>query len=154
MNYDSKRFYFGFTIIELLIVISIVGILAALGLASYVDFNRSQIVSQAAAKIVQDLRLAQSLAANNVKPEDCSTLESYSFILSGNSYEITSDCSTSVMVNSGFVPNNLQLVGFSTVKFKVLSHGVETTGGSSLAVSGFGKTKTIIVGEGGEINVN
>lgn len=144
----------GFTLIETLVTISIIGILSSVGLASYINFNRKQLVIQSARKILEDMRLAQSLASNNQKPEGCDTLSGYSFSVSGTSYTITADCSSAYTVKTGSIPANLTISGFSKVEFKVLRQPVITTGGNSLTVTGFGKSKTINVGVGGEMNLD
>ena len=148
----------GFTLIELLVVITLVAVLSSLGLASYIDFNRSQIVTQAASKIVSDLRLAQSLAANSQKPDgDCGTLQGYLLEISGNSYTLNVNCANPAYdknpVKSESVTDSLTVTGFSKVEFPVLKQPVRKTGGDTLQISGFGRTKTIIVGGAGEISL-
>jgi len=146
-----KKFWFfvfplGFTLVELLVVISIVGILSAVGLASYINFSRNQLVAQAARKIAQDLRLAQSLASNNQKPETCSsTLVSYTFSINQTlkKYFIYANCGGDpIEVKTDSVPTVLSLGGTTLVKFKVLRQGVETTGGDSIFVTGFSGSRS------------
>ena len=60
-----------FTLIELLVVTSIMGILFTLGIAAYNNFNRNQILGQAAKTLRNDLRLVQSKASSGEM--DCST---------------------------------------------------------------------------------
>lgn len=144
----------GFTLIEILVTISIIGILSSVGLASYINFNRQQLVIQSARKILDDMRLAQSLASNNQKPEDCDVLFGYSFSISGTGYTITADCSSVYTIKTGSIPANLTTSGFSKVEFKVLRQPVKTTGGNSLMVTGFGLSKIISVGVGGEMSLN
>lgn len=149
----------GFTLIELMVVISITAILSALGIAGYMEFNRRQILTQASRMIRQDLRLAQSLAFNNQKPSDCGTLDDYTFKLVNKTYKIFADCSNpdysyvDSPTKEVTLPEILSLNGFTQVKFKVLSSGVILTGGPQLTIVGWGLLKTITVGEGGEINL-
>jgi len=160
----------GFTLIELLLMISLMGILFTVGITNYTDFNRRQTVYQAARQIVQDLRLAQSLAANNQKPlppSPCGTLDSYTFILNSvnKTYKIDINCSNppyNSTFRDDFSPllSDLTLSGFSTVKFKVLRQALECippptppSTSCELTVSGFGKSKKVIVGSGGAINI-
>lgn len=146
----------GFTLVELLIVISITAIVTTVGIASYIDFNRAQIVNQAAKKIVQDLRMAQSLATNNQKTPGClGTINNYTFTRSGLSYSISINCegpAYTETVKTGSVAG-VGLSGFTAAKFKVLRQGVVMTGRSNLTVSGFGKTKTISVDPAGAIYI-
>lgn len=154
-----KKFWFfvfplGFTLVELLIVISIIGILSAVGLASYVNFSRNQLVAQAARKIAQDLRLAQSLASNNQKPESCpSILLSYTFFIDQGQkkYFIYANCGgDQIEVKKDSIPGVLVLEGVTAVQFKVLRQGVVTTpsGSNSIFVAGFGRRKKIKIDAG------
>lgn len=150
---------FGFTLIELLISIAVILIIAAGGLAGYLNFNRSQMVLQGAKQIADDLRLAQSLANNQQKPQSsCGILESYFFSRSGNSYTIMPGCSgpaySGSPVKTSSVLATLTLSGAAQIRFRILRQGVAFTGGNTITVSGFGKTKTVIVEEGGIISVN
>jgi len=152
----------GFSLIELLIVVSIISILSVIGVASYINFSRSQTVTQAARKIVQDMRLAQSLANNNQKPEPnvcfngCKTLDGYTFSLDNGSYTLFANCINPV---ENCAPIKLETLtgftfdGFTTVKFKVLRRGVDFPGGKTLTVGAFGKEKKIIVDDGGSVMI-
>ncbi|HUV72183.1 MAG TPA: prepilin-type N-terminal cleavage/methylation domain-containing protein [Clostridia bacterium] len=163
MNYGRRSIKFGFTLIEILVVVSVMAILSSVGFASYINFSRSQMVTQAAGKIIEDLRLTQSLAANNQKPEgDCSTLDGYSFFInkSQKTYKIEVNCSPAYggdSIRTGSVPSNLAITGFNKIEFKVLTRGVVATppGSLILTVSGFGGrwSKTIRIDPGGAIKL-
>lgn len=154
-NYQSCP---GFTLVELLIVISVTAIVTAIGIASYVDFNRAQIVNQAAKKIAQDLRMAQSLAANNQKPPSgCGTLNAYTFSINLDTrvYTITPVCTPAYSgseIKTGSV-SGVSLSGLTFAQFKVLRQGVVMTDGSNLTVSGFNKEKVVVVEPGGAIYI-
>lgn len=157
----NGKFFLGYTLIELLIVISLIGILSSVGLAVYNNFNRNQLITASAKKIVGDLRLTQSLAANNQKPADsCGVLNGYIFVISGTSYHIDVDCSNPVYnnnpVKTGFIASNIVTTGFTRVKFMVLRQGIIFTGGQTLTLTapGFSKTKIITVDRGGGINIS
>lgn len=68
-NYSRQK-RAGFTLVELLVVVGIIGILTAIGIASYNDFNQARAVEKAAQELKTNLRLAQSKAVNNEKPCD------------------------------------------------------------------------------------
>jgi len=149
----------GFTLVELLVAISLVGILSGIGITSFINFRQNQIVNQAASQIVQDLRLTQSMALNGQKPTGCSQLQGYFFKLdlSGRTYKIyaectggcPSGCSEGNPAKSDKVSDKLTLSGFTLVEFKVLNRGIVTTGGSKLDVTGFTKKKTVTIDQSG-----
>lgn len=164
-----KKLASGFTLIELLVTISIMGILMAIVIVSYIDFNRRQILLQATRQIVQDLRLAQSLASNNQKPDaatcssGCSTLDGYIFLLDGGTYTIFANCYSgdfttgcdpikSVTLSETF-GTDFSFSGFTMARFRVLRQGVMLTGGGTLIVTAFGKSQTIAVDKGGSIRI-
>lgn len=152
------------TLIELLVVISIIGILSTIGLATYINFNRTQILVQTTRRLVQDLRLAESLAVNNQKPVSCMNdpLEYYAFVVTAeHSYKITYKCGGN---EADLKPTPETISSQVTISpspwsasFKVISRGVIFSGGDSanrLTISGFDKTKTIIISKAGDINLN
>jgi len=151
----------GFTLIELLVVIALTGILSTIGLVNYMDFNRSQVVNQASKKIVQELRFAQNMAQTNKKEgTDCDTLKNYSVNFSGNTYTINRLCFSS-LPNVTPTPSLIKtdsvtavtLTGFTYVEFPVLRQAPTTIGGNTMTVTGYNKTRTIIVDPGGTIKI-
>lgn len=152
MNYGRK----GFTFIELLIVISLGVIISSIGLVGYVNFSRTQILTQSCRKVIADLRLAQSLADNNQKPSGCSTLSGYIFeVVDEQTYRIDADCPEGKMeYKEDSIPNDLSMSGFSQIDFKVLKQGLVPTGGSTLTISGFGRKRHITVSQGGVIKLS
>lgn len=55
----------GFTLVELLVVVSILAILLSIGIASYNNFNKSQQLKQAQENISATIKLAQTRAQTN-----------------------------------------------------------------------------------------
>ena len=156
----------GFTLIELLISLTLVAFLGSLGLATYVQFNRRQILNNAVRGLVSDLRLAQSKAQSGERPPGSSCLGDlldYQILISfsGNlTYSLVANCSgrQSIPIKAGPVLNSLiqKDSGFNWVKFKTLRRGAETypeeENSLVLSLSGFGETRTITVGQAGEIS--
>ena len=58
----------GFTLIELMITIALMGLLFNLGIARYLDFNRRQSTTTIGLKLKNDLRSIQQKALSGVKP--------------------------------------------------------------------------------------
>lgn len=67
---NSLKNDLGFTLIEILIVVAIIGVLTTVGIASYNNFNERRIIEKAASDLKLYIRLAASKAMNNEK--DCS----------------------------------------------------------------------------------
>lgn len=150
----------GFTLIEILVSISILAILFSFGVTTYIDFNRRQLVAQTAKNIAEDLRLTQSYAENNQKPTGCDTLQSYSldFNLAQRTYTINAHCSADYLVKPTVqLPSVFTFAGFTQMKFKILRQGWECTplaDPCSLSVTGFGlPSQTIVVEKGGVIKI-
>ena len=149
----------GFTLIELLVAISLTIIISSFGLAYYSSFNRRQIVEQTAKKIVSDIRLAQSLALSQQKPPPgctCTNLISYTFTISGTGYTITPDCSLPTTCHDA-VKNvtlgGITLSGTDSIKFMVLTQGVVIAGGSTMTVRKDSYSRTILIGDGGDLKI-
>ena len=92
----------GFSLVELLTVISIMTVLFGFGYSNYRDFQRRQHLESAVRMIKSDLRLAQEMALAGRKPSDCvGDLEGYEFQLSSinsgwsSQYELRTLCASS-----------------------------------------------------------
>lgn len=169
----------GFTLVELLVVFSVMGMLAVLGIAAFVDYSRSQTVATAALEFANMLQVARSRAQSQVKPEtpvcNDNTLDGYAVIvcpygadgttLQKDTYQLGAAC--------GGAPTEETLVekklpspvvfectdddsGYgSGYVFRVISGAVEFGGGAksggSLVIKGYGKQRTVTVYEDGRI---
>lgn len=150
--------YLGFTVIELLVTMVIMGLLFSLGYANYRDFSRRQAVASAGRMVIADLRLAQSKALSGEKP--CTgNLSTYNFVIGAGSYQIKAVCSgtgsNSVITKTQPLPSGILISSsLSPISFKVLGQGtnIPTTGASiTLSQTGTANIQTITVSEGGEI---
>src|SRR3989344_245162 len=109
---NSYRRRFGFTIIELLIVMSILGIATTLVSAAYLSFEKRERVKSAALDLKSNLRLAQNKALSGDKGiqgsgEECpttSTLVGWFVRLeeNKNSYDIVGACQNSPVIEVEF----------------------------------------------------
>ncbi len=101
----------GYTLIEILIVLVIMGLLFAAGYANYRDFSRRQQVISAMRALRSDLRLAQEQAIEGKKPPGCTILNGYKFsVQSPNLYEIDASCTSGdIMVRTIPVPTGITI---------------------------------------------
>jgi prepilin-type N-terminal cleavage/methylation domain-containing protein len=147
---DSCR---GFSLVELLVSITLLALLAGLGLVKYNTYNQQQVVVQAASDLKNNLRLIQNKALSGEK--DCSgTLEGYEVTFGTTSYTYCSRCSggasgTSQTYN---LPDPVQFTLVPTsLFFKVLAQGVLINGSSQIDVTAYGRTESVAVSSLGEI---
>ena len=149
----------GYTFVEVLVSLTIVGLLFSFGFVNFRDFSRRQQLVGVARSMKGELRLAQGKASAGEKPAGCVTLSSYSFQITGSSsYKITANCSGGVDVDIKTV--NLSggvtmLPTSGTISFKVLGQGTNITAGSSFIITltqqGTNNTSFVTVTSGGEI---
>ena len=109
----------GFTIIELLVVISLLGITTTLVSAAYLSFERRERVKTAALDLKSNLRFAQNKALTGDKGipgsgEECAygnTLVGWFVRLdtTGSSYEIVGTCQSSPGAETEFFRNTVRL---------------------------------------------
>jgi len=149
---------FGFTLIELLVVVSIIAILFGVGIAAYNQFNRRQILTQAAKTLKGDLRLAQSKASSGEKDTSVcgsgptsKTLDGWFVTFTNTTYTLYGSCggtqfgSKTVSLSANVFFNPVP----PTIQFKPLAQGVlEAT---QIILSAFGETQTITVTPSGDI---
>jgi len=154
MKKKSCPYQTAFTLIELLVVISVIAILFTIGMAAYNEFNRSQILSQAAKNLKNDLRMAQSKALSGEKPAGCTgTLDGYQFVFTNNTYTLNAICPPNVvLVKSTTLPQNVIFdpVPTQLLTFKVLTRGVDNP--QIITLTAFTtKNQTVNVSASGEI---
>lgn len=148
-----KKFCSGFSLIELLVTITIITLVFSIGLTQYNRFNRRQILIKAKDQLISDLRLTQSKALSGEKPSDCGVdpLSGHKLeFISNSDYQITAVCDSDVVVRSGLsLAEGVEQSGDDEVFFKVLSQGVEVT--AQITLSGFGETQIVDISDVGEI---
>lgn len=91
----GKKLDSGYTFIELLVVMVIMGIILVFGFSSFQQFTQRQIVKSASKQLVNDLNAAQNMATNGNKPANCTNLDGYSVITvagGSNIYNVTANC--------------------------------------------------------------
>jgi prepilin-type N-terminal cleavage/methylation domain-containing protein len=154
-----------YTLIELLVTLSIVGLLFGFGYVSFRDFSRRQALSGSLKKIQGDLRLAQQQALsgkkpNNVKCNPPNRLDSFSFnVYSTSSYKIEANCTggTPVLISDVTLTSGVSIStpSINPINFKVLGQGTNIPKGASTTVTisqaSLGSQLSLTVTDGGEI---
>lgn len=146
----------GYTLVELLVGISIVAVVFAVGFVSYREFSRRQSLTGVTKQLVGDLRLAQQLALTGQKPTtgSCTTLVGYVISrTSSTSYDLIADCS-----NADYVIKTIDMpidttISVGNVTFKVLGQGTDRTSPLTFTITNTstGVSQDITVGIGGDI---
>lgn len=148
----------GFTFIELIVVFSIVAILSTIGIASFLDYSRSQSLQGATNDLTTVLQLARSRSLSQVKPAQCVNEElkgfKVSLSFSDQSYQLDAICSAgSYKILQNFLPQNISFDNIKTTStsffFPVITGGV--TGQGTVVITGYNIEKTIIVSSTGGI---
>lgn len=158
-KYDI-RYTSAYTLIEILVTLTIIGILFSVGFANFRDFSRRQAISGESKSIQSDLRLAQQQATSGQKPSDCiSNLDGYEFqVFAPSEYKIYAICGAisseikDVNITSGISISTPQP---NPIIFKVLGQGTNIAGGGSATITltqaGTSNTINITISSGGEI---
>lgn len=152
----------GYTLVELLVGLSIISIVFGVGFAGYRDFSRRQALTGVSKQLKADLRLIQQLALTGQKPNgvSCDTLNSYTFSrTSASTYNLVANCVNTLGVVSSPVYKSVNLgstITFTSTNalfsFKVLGQGTNLTSPNVIILThSSGNTNTMTVGIGGDI---
>ncbi len=165
-KYDIQKTS-GYTLIEILVALTIVGILFGVGYANFRDFTRRQTLLGTSKKIQADLRVAQALALSGQVPNDpnctgTNRLNGYFFnVISATNYEIRASCSggvvgvatKDVVLSPGITIANPLPVP-NPILFKVLGNGTNISGGNAqitISQAGNPDTTAVTISSGGQI---
>lgn len=133
----------GYTLIEILVGMSITGLIFSFGYASYRDFARRQSLLGSARRIKADLNLAREQALSGKKPSNaaCSAegaLNGYDFYVdSTTSYVIQANC-TGGLVDDKTVEINSELILTSAPNrftFKVIGKGTSLSAPATITLT-------------------
>lgn len=152
-----KSNFLGYTLIEILVVVSIMSILFTVGYANYRDFARKQALTASARQLKSNVSLAREKATTGEKPESgCAVLLGYNIKFSGTNYTLEAVCSdATITVKTINLPSNVtsSTPGTNPIFFKILSKGtnLSTDATITLTQSESGKTESIVVTPEGEV---
>lgn len=158
----------GFTLIEILVGLTIIGMLFSFGFVSYRDFTRRQTLSSFVKQVQGDFRLAQANALAGIKPNSsaCDStyiLDNYGVeVLSSTEYQIIAQCSkvgvsTTITTKDVEIPTGITIStpSINPIKFKVLGQGNNIPSGETVVITltqlGTSNTQTVTISAGGEI---
>jgi prepilin-type N-terminal cleavage/methylation domain-containing protein len=149
-NHSWQR---GFTLVELIVAVSILLLITGAGIASYINLNDRQTLITTAKDLQSYMRAAQKKARAGDKPSGCDTLNSYGLVSAGASPTIVSlkaICDSGSFTSDTLTfPASVTLQNALDMEFLVLSGGVNNSG--TVVLQGKTKTYTFDVNAGGEI---
>lgn len=148
-------FQAGFTLIEIMIVFSIIGILSVISIAGFTVFNETQSLQTSASDVASLLNLAKSRALSQVVASCPDTLKGYEVKFSlPSTYELWVRCDvSSISIESKKLPKNIEFTsGTTSLFFFPVITGGGTVG--QIILEGYGRSKTIDVDEMGNIKIS
>jgi len=152
----------GYTLLEILVALTIVGIIFSIGYVGFRSFSQRQEMQSVARNIRGDLRLAQGQALAGKKPpgvncDSPATLDGFNFSVdSATTYSINAVCSGGLIeTKSVSMPSGITITpgAVNPIVFKIIGNGTNITGQVVINITQTGTTNTasITVTEGGEI---
>lgn len=145
----------GFTLIEIMVSVTILLSLMGLLIAGYSRFNSSQTVTQAAATLKSNLRAVRTAAASGVKPAGCDTLVGYivKFVDSTPAtYTAQAVCTVGEIseVTTYTFPKGITVTTAGDITFYALNQGAAAD--QIITLTGTEKTVQIVVSASGGID--
>lgn len=151
----------GFTLIELMVAISITAVLGTLGIAGFINYNKVQVLQTSASEVVTMLNLAKSRAQSQIKPSSLcpepNNLNGYTVVIDAPLiYRLELNCSDGshpvIEEQNKELPTSLNFNSDISFFFPVQTGVVQASGPLTISDSG-GKTKTISVNSLGGVIV-
>ena len=151
----------GYTLIEILVGMSIIGLIFSFGYISYRDFARRQALLGSARRLKADLRLAQEHALAGKKPSSVActgegSLNGYDFYVdSATSYIIQANCIGGLVDDKAVeISSEISMVAVpDRITFKVIGKGTSLSSSATITLTQTvtGNTQIITVSPEGEI---
>ncbi len=157
---NTARKSSGYTLIEIMVALTIISIIFGVGYVAYREFSRRQSLNSAMRSIIGDLQLAQTQAITGTKPKDVvcdspNVLSGYNFeVIEPNGYKIEAVCSGGVhLVKQVNLANSVELTPPipNPIFFKILGQGTNVAGSARIDVSSLGVMGAVNITSGGSI---
>lgn len=147
----------GFTLIEMLVAITIMLLLFGIGIVSYLRFDSRQQLIQAGEELKSDLRIAQARARTGDRPDGCDRLLAYEVAFtSDQTYEVREICEppiTSVRSEGVFKRGvRISAIPASPIAFRSVHGGVDNPQTFELVLDSSDLRWQVSVTAGGEIS--
>jgi prepilin-type N-terminal cleavage/methylation domain-containing protein len=146
----------GFTLIEVVVSISIALLVTGLIIANYNTYNDVQTLKQAALTLKNDLRFVQSKASSGEKPTaGCAQLEAWVISFTLNTYSYQLQCTDGLVgtATQKLLPSGVTFSPVpSTFSIRVLTKGTTLPDTTLLSLIGSGKRYSITINTSGEIS--
>ena len=107
MVFSRREMKKGYTLIELILVVSVFLLITTLGIARFNEFNERQVVAQSADTFISNLRLIQAKALSGDKPDGCTTLTGYTVEFAFTNYTMYAQCDPEGIIDTPRVAVNL-----------------------------------------------
>ncbi len=153
----QSSYLHGFTLIEILVSVTLLLVISGLMVANYNGFNDAQVVKQAASTMRSNVQAARTKAATGVKPTGCDQLVGYEVDFTQGTYTVSALCmvggSQQVLPNGTVYPLPEGVI-FSPIPLSTIFYALDR--GASVAqtitLNGNQKTATISILASGAIN--
>ena len=86
---DSNK---GYTLVEIIVVIGIIGVLSGIGIAKFNTYNQQLILKNQAKKIVEVIELAKKKAVSGNLYQSCSDFQGYRVVINASSFVLNFNC--------------------------------------------------------------
>ncbi len=150
----------GFTLVELMVVVTIMGIMTSFSLASWTNYREKKVVESVGLELVSQFRLIRFKAINGEKPvnPECLFFSNYQIDVAADcDLVVTANCRDGTGSEVSISPETIELdslaqCGIASFKFQSLSGVVDEV--ESITVTYNNKTKQIDISESGEIELS
>lgn len=148
----------GFTLIELMVAVSVGLVVTGMVIVNYNSYNTTQILKQAALTLKNDIRFVQTKASSGVKPyASCNTLVGWNMTFTSTGYTYVANCDGVATgdVMTVLYPPGITLASLPSpnpITFYVLSRGTNLGSMATLTLTGNAKQYVVQLGKNGDVS--